>query len=166
MKKKQKDTNTPSRDKKMSEIDIKGGKLTFGQRIELGRIFQTNDVDVVKFDKVFLCLHKFEPKITEYPKLLDYFNRIVEGVAFWVEQEQTLLKYDPTAEEVQAGIKDLSDKIGEYGTVKAIAKNYGKDPDEILEWEYGKVFGILYTDLEEYKYQQRFNKVLEKKYKK
>ena len=32
------------------------------------------------------------------------------------------------------------------------------DPDEILEWDYAKVFGILYTDLEERKYETKLNK--------
>ncbi|OJV40842.1 MAG: hypothetical protein BGO29_14840 [Bacteroidales bacterium 36-12] len=165
MKTKQNDTTPSSLYNKMSEIDIKSGKITFGQRIELGKIFQGDDTEIVKFEKVFLCMHDFKPAMTEYTKLTDYFNRIIRGITYWIEQEQTLLKYDPSPEELNAGIKDLSDKIGEFGTIKALAKNYGKDPDEVLKWEYGKVFGILYSDLEEYKYQQRFNKVLEQKYK-
>jgi len=164
MKKKQKET--PIQDKKMSKIDIKGGKLTFGQRIELGKIFQSSENEIVKFEKVFECLHKFKPKATQYKKLLPYFQDIIEGIAFWIEKEQTMLKYEPTAEEMSAGIIELTKKIGEFGTIKALAKNYSKDPDEILEWEYGKVFGILYTDFEEYEFQKRYDKVIEKKYKK
>jgi len=51
------------------------------------------------------------------------------------------------------------------GTVKALAKAYAKDPDEIFKWKYSKVFGILYSDLEEHKFRQRYNKVIEQKYK-
>ena len=40
--------------------------------------------------------------------------------------------------------------------IKALAKAYGKDPDEILRWQYGKVFGILYTDLEERKFEKKY----------
>lgn len=150
----------------MEKIDIKGGKLTFGQRIDLGKIFQSDENEIVKFEKVFKLLHDFTPDIAQYNELLPYFNEIIEGIAFWIEQEQTLLKYEPTSEEMSAGIMDLTKKTGEFGTIKALAKNYSKDPDEILKWEYGKVFGILYTDLEEHYFQKRYNKVLEKKYKK
>ena len=41
-------------------------------------------------------------------------------------------------------------------TIKALAKAYGKDPDEILQWQYAKVFGILYTDLEERKFEKKY----------
>lgn len=150
----------------LSKIDIKAGKMTFGQRIELGKIFQSDDSDAEKFEKVFICLHEYKPCVQDYEILVPYFKEIIEGITFWIEQETTLLKYEPSAEEISAGINELSSKIGNYGTIKALAKNYSKDPDEVLRWEYGKVFGILYTDLEEYKYQKRFSKVVERKYKK
>ena len=149
-----------------SKIDVKGGKLTFGQRIELGKIFQTEDTEVRKFEKVFQLLHFYTPCPDDYSLLLDYFKEILDGLTFWIESETKLLKYEPSPEEIQAGIKDLSAKIGEFGTVKAIAKTYSKDPDEILKWEYGKIFGILYSDLEEYLFQKRLNKVIEQKHKK
>ena len=96
-------------------------------------------------------------------KILPYFKRIIEGLEFWSEQEQTLLKYEPSQEELRAGIKDFSKKVGEFSTIKALAKAYNKDPDDILKWEYGKVFGILYTDLEEFKFNKRYQKVIESK---
>lgn len=139
--------------------------MTFGQRIELGEIFESSSDEVIKFEKVFVCLHEYKPKPTEYIKLIDYFNEIVSGIMFWIEQESTLLKYEPSQEELAAGVKDLSAKIGEFGTIKALAKAYGQDPDDILKWNYGKVFGILYTDLEEHKFQKAYNKVLERKHK-
>lgn len=149
-----------------NKIDIEGGRLTFGQRIELGRIFQdTTTTEVEKFEKTFMCLHQYMPEVNDYKKLINYFQEIIDGLTYWITQEGEKLKYDPTPEEVSAGIKDLSAKIGEFGTIKALAKNYSRDPDEILQWEYGKVFGILYTDLEEHKYQEKYHKVLERKYK-
>ena len=150
---------------KLEKIDIKAGKMTFGQRIELGKIFQGEGSDVEKFNQTFKCLHGFQPKVKEFKELIAYFHEILEGIRFWIEQEGHLLKYEPTAEELSAGIRQLSARIGEFGTIKALAKTYGRDPDEILQWEYSKVFGILYTDLEEHKYQKRFNKLTEKKYK-
>lgn len=160
------DTSTRAKSIIKSKMDVKGGKITYGQRIELGKIFQQDENDADKFKKVFRCLHSYTPKVKDFPLLIPYFKDIIDGLAFWINQEAEKLRYDPKPEEISAGIKDLSAKTGEFGTIKALAKNYGKDPDEILQWEYGKVFGILYTDLEEFKYQQRYYKTIERKFKK
>ena len=151
--------------KKLKHINIKSGDMTFGQRIELGKIMVSEVSEIEKFNKVFVCLHGFTPGIKDYLKLIDYFKEIIEGLKFWIEQEVTLLKFEPSPEELRAGVREMSEKIGEFGTIKALAKAYNKDPDEILQWKYGKVFGILYTDLEEYKFQKRYNKVIESKFK-
>ena len=150
---------------KLVHINIKSGDMNFGQRIELGKIAAMDCSELEKFEKVFICLHKFKPTLKECSDLLDYFTEIIEGLKFWIDQEITLLKYKPSIEEKRAGVKELSEKIGEFGTIKALAKAYGKDPDEILLWKYGKVFGILFTDLEEHKFQVRYNKVIESKFK-
>ena len=145
------------------KIDIKSGKMTFGQRIELGSIFSSEESEIDKFEKVFRCLHSFTPNPVDYEFLIEYLNDVISGIKFWIEKETTLLVYEPTPEELRAGVRELSRKVGEFGTIKALAKAYSKDPDEVLKWEYGKVFGILYTDLEEYKFQVRYNKVIESK---
>ena len=150
---------------KMSKIDVKVGKLTFGQRIELGKIMSEDIDEEQKFLKTFKCLYNYEAKPIFYKSLLSDFEEIIEGLKFWMIQESTLLKYEPTPEELKAGIKELSIRTGEMGTIKALAKAYSCDPDNVLKWEYGKVFGILFTDLEEYKYQVKYNKVVESKYK-
>ncbi len=146
-----------------SKIDIKAGDMTFGQRIELGKIFSGKDDELLKFEKTFNCLHNFQPKLTEFKRLVPYFEEIVEGLKHWSTTEAKMLKYIPTPEEKQAGIMDLSKKIGEMGTVKAIAKTYAMDPDVVLGWNYSKVFGILYTDLEESKFNRKYQKVISNK---
>lgn len=148
----------------LSKIDIKAGEMTFGQRIELGKIFENQSLnDFQKFTKTFQCLYKYTPDITEVEKLSTHFEEIVTGLRSWIERENTMLQYTPTADEIRAGINELSKKIGEMGTIKALAKNYTTDPDEVLKWQYGKVFTILFTDLEEYKYRLRFEDVIRKK---
>lgn len=146
-----------------SKIDIKAGSMTFGQRIELGKIFSNADDELLNFENTFVCLHGYKPKLIEFPKLTDYFTEIVEGIAHWVNAETIMLKYEPTPEQKQAGIKALSKSIGEMGTVDALAEKYGIDPDVVLGWEYAKVFGILFADLEKAKYQKRYNKIIDKK---
>ena len=149
----------------LERIDIKGGKLTYGQRIDLGELFASDQSETDKFKETFRILHDVIPDFSNVKEMKfysEYFAEIIDRLQFWFEKEK-LLKYDPEPEEIRAGIKDLSEKIGYFGTIKALAKNYGQDPDDILKWEYGKVFGILYTDLEEFKYSKKLHKQYEKK---
>lgn len=145
-------------------IDIKAGKMTYGQRIELGIILSNKDKnDFELFSDVFKCLYGRVPAASQIAKYIPFFKEVIEGMLFWIEQESTMLKYEPSIEERRAGIKELSAKVGDLGIIKAIAKDYKKDPDEIFNWEYSKVFGILYTDLEESKYRKRYQEVISNK---
>lgn len=147
-------------------VDIKGGKLTFAQRIELGEIFGNGELsEAEKFERAIKCMYGKKPTPKQYGQYVGKFKAIVEGLQYWCEAEAKMLYCEPTADERAAGIEEYSKNIGVFGTVKAIAKTFGQDPDDVLQWEYGKVFSILYTDLEDYKYQRRLNKVIERKYK-
>lgn len=149
-----------------NRIDVKAGKLTFGQRIALGKIIEKGGNEYLMMKQIIKAMHDVDVKRKDIIRLKPYIVEIIEGLAYWIEKEIELLNYEPTAEEIQAGISELSGKIGNFGTIKSLAKNYSREPDEILKWEYGKVFGILYTDLEEYKFQKRYNKIIESKFKK
>lgn len=158
------DSFKTSKSREWPIIDIKSGKMTYGQRLDLGAILSDKDKSEVElFDGVFMCLYNKVPAAHQFNKLLPIYQSILEGIVYWIEKENVMLKYDPTPEEKRAGIKELSEKVGDMGTLKALAKAYGTDPDEILKWEYGKVFGILYTDLEEAKYRRRYQEVIDRK---
>jgi len=153
----------------LERIDIKAGDLTYGQRIELGNLYASQKSEVDKFKETFHILHNVKIDFSNLKQMkmyVEYFQQIVDGLQFWFEKEKTLLEYIPEPEEVRAGIKELGEKVGYFGAIKTLAKNYSQDPDDILEWKYGKVFGIIYTDFEEFKYQKRLNKQYEQKLKK
>lgn len=153
-----------------SKVDVKSGDITYGSYIAVRKqLAEAKEYDLAFMVAVIKSIHS-EYKhnvgdVVSIKAMISYFSGIVEGVAHWAEQEKELLAYEPSEEEIRAGVKEYSQKVGEFATVKALAKNYGKDPDEVLEWKYSKVFGILYTDLQEYYYNQRYSKVLERKYK-
>ena len=92
-------------------------------------------------------------------------SKVIEGITYWADLENKELAYKPSEEEKRAGIIELNDKVGYLSTVKVLAKNYSLDPDLILSWSWSKVFGILKTDLEEFRYQERLNKIMQEKYK-
>ncbi len=148
----------------MKEIDVRAGEMTFGQRIELGRIASNPSMD--ERQKSVAMLRCLDPgfRLRELRKGLKYLKKALEGLLFWVQQERRLA-YTPTEEEKQAGIERIHKATGEMATVMALAKDYGKDPDEILGWKYAKVYGILLTDFERHEFERRLMKVREKKFK-
>ena len=62
------------------------------------------------------------------------------------------------------GHEGMPGKVAEkVATITALAKDYSKDPDEILEWKYGKVYNLLFTNLQSHLFRERLNKELERK---
>lgn len=147
----------------MKKIDIRGGQMTFGQRIELGRIL--TDAHLPEAAKMIAAMRCLDPdwKTTEMPQSIDYFAEVIEDLTYWAKREASELRYEPTEEEQSAGIGQLSKLTGEMGTIMALAKDYGKDPDEVLEWKYGKVFNILYTNLQSHLFQKRLAQLRERR---
>lgn len=147
----------------IQRIDIQGGQMTFGQRIELGRIITEKELtDIDKMKEGMQCLGaKWSLRNTS--EIVEYWYEVLLGIKYWIEREQTELKYEPSAEEKAAGIAQLSLLVGEMATITALAKDYSKDPDEILEWKYGKVYNLLFTNLQSHLFRERLNKELERK---
>ena len=149
----------------LGHLDIEAGDFTYGNRIVLGDIFRDDKrSDYQKMRDAFIELYGWPPRLLPVGRRVKALRRMVAEFKLWLDKEQQLLAFDPEPDQLAAGIKELARKVGDMGTVKALAKAYGQDPDTVLKWDYSKVFGILFTDLEEYKYDKRFNKVLDAKY--
>lgn len=150
----------------LGRVDMWGGEFTYGNRIELGNIFaEEGKTEYARLKAAFREIYGYSCRLVPFRYRLSMLNDIAQGLLSWVEREQKLLKYKPTPNELAAGIKELSERVGAMSTIKAIAKTYGRDPDEVLQWNYGKVFGILFTDLEEFNYQSKYNRILEDEHK-
>lgn len=139
----------------MQKVDIKGGQMTFGQRIELGRIL--SNPELKEHEKCIECMKCIDPKwkISMLPSTIEYWHQITEGIAYWIKREKRELHYKPTAEEHAAGVEIFSMRVGEMNTIMAIAEKFSVDPDVVLEWKYGKVFNILFTNLQAAQYAKR-----------
>lgn len=148
----------------MKKIDVKGGELTYGQRIEIGHILaNVGNIPEWRLCKdVILTLH---PNTTYKAsvKNIEYFEDILEGIKHWADEEDSKLKPSYTQEEIQAGIEQLGAKLGALPTPTTLGERFGKDPDEILEWKYVKVFGILYLDKQTHEYNKRLHEVYRQK---
>lgn len=148
------------------KLDIAGGRFTYGNRIAVGIIFSNDELtDYKKLKALYNELYGYSADWLPRSKRFKVLDRLAEGMADWVKKEQAMLHYEPKDEEKRAGIDDYSKKVGDFATIKALAKEYAQDPDTILKWDYGKVFGILYANLEEHKYHERYQRVIDDKYK-
>lgn len=143
---------------KFGTLDLEGADMTYGNRIALAEIFTPSPekTEYMQFCEAFKELHGFSARLVPVRMRIRRIYEITEGLRSWIEKEQQMLKYTPSTDEVAAGIEELGKRVGSMSTIKALAKAYSKDPDEILEWQYSKVFGILYTDLEERKFEKKY----------
>lgn len=168
-----KNTITPKRTvQKPEQIDVRGGRATYGNMVTLGRILEaeskkqaegiTSDVEVIK--QLISVLHPdVEPAINITN--VKYASEIAQAVRFWREREAEKLKYTPTDEEKQAGYDALATATGPTGVASTIAEKFGvsEGPDAVFRWPYASVFMVLYIDLERYKFQKRLTDIQERK---
>jgi hypothetical protein len=146
----------------MRKIDIKGGQFTYAQRIELGRIMAGPGEETAK---MIACMKCLVPgwSFLNIRASIKWWPEVVEGLHYWIQRENKELHKSPSAEERAAGIADLQRRVGYMGVVTTIAKEYGVDPDTVLSWKYGKVFNLLYTDMQRALFRERIEKNREMK---
>lgn len=150
---------------RLRRYDMSEGDFSYGARIALGDIFADESRSEYQRAKAaWRELYGWSPRVMPPLMRARAFKRMVEGFAEWVRREQEMLSYTPTADEVAAGYEAYCKRIGASGTIYALAKAFGVDPDEVLRWKYAKVFGILYHDLEELKFGRAYDKVITDKH--
>lgn len=140
---------------RIRRIDYEAGEFTYGQRIAVTEIMQGDGTEYVRMKAVWKELYGWSARWMRPRRRAKEFQRMMEGLAYWAKLEQETLKYNPTDKEKKAGITDYMQKVGDMGTIKALAKAYSTDPDRILEWQWAKVYGILVTDLAEYEFEEK-----------
>ena len=145
---------------------VKSGEITFQQYIDLRAAYATL---VEGKDWSFVCaiikiLTGEELKMAKVNSaLVQFIEEVTQAMKNWQDLEARYLNYKPSAQERQAGIEQLSKEIGWIGTAKSLAKTYACDVDTVLDcWQWAKVFELLRTDLLEYEYAKRLNKIMTK----
>lgn len=150
------------------QIDVMGGRCTYGEMVELGRVLDSdtvrsgNELDSIK--SLIQTLHPdIEPSINITN--LKYVSDIARAVRFWRVQEAEKLKYTPSAEEKQAGYEALAKITGPTGIASTIAEKFGVEggPDAVFKWPYATVFSVLRIDLERYKFQKKLQDIHDNK---
>ncbi len=141
---------------RLREWKYEDGEFTYAQRIELAEVFKNDSLsEYQKMKAAWRVLYGWSARWMNPWRRVKAFGRMLNGLQFWVKLERENLKYEPTPDELRAGLQRLSEQVGEMGTIKALAEKFGVDPDVILTWHWAKVYGLLYADLKESEYQRR-----------
>lgn len=163
---------------KIEEIDVGLGNISLQMYSDLkkavGKFFETSKESKEQAiagwnkDLITILLQRDKrytgKKADSSEEFLKFSVQVFKDMQDWAERENKYLSYNPTKEEVQAGLGKFSQEIGIMGTVRRLAKDYGKDPDTILDrWSWGKIFQILRADCLESKYQRKLNDIISKK---
>lgn len=154
---------------KDEQVDVRGGRCTYGQMIELGRVLEKAGMsadtgEVATIRALISALHPNVEAAINVTNVM-YASNISQGVRFWREREADRLRYEPTAEEKMAGYEALSRAIGPAGVASTIAEKFGVSggPDEVFKWPYASVFMVLLIDLERFKFQKRLQDIRDNK---
>ncbi|MDR2066109.1 MAG: hypothetical protein LBP85_10445 [Prevotellaceae bacterium] len=149
--------------KKITEIDILSERFTFGQRLEFNRLSElTYDHQII--EAVIYVLYEIKVKPEYYVSVYGHVKDVLTKLNIWNEKEKAL-QYEPTPEEIRAGINQISDKLKEFATVDAIAKRMHISHDDSLKLPYSTVYMMLLADFEHSKFERRLSKIYENKYK-
>lgn len=146
------------------ERNIESGEMTYGERIELGKLLASKKTEVEKFEGIIYILHGFKPSAKEYKNYVRYVNRIIESLNRWANRERKELTVPPLPEYIQAGYDKYINEVGEMATLVSLGIKFGKNPEEILAWRYTTVFMILKCEAEQEKFNRRLQKVYSRKH--
>ena len=143
----------------IGHVNIKEGEFTYGNRLYMADVFAEEGLtEWQSLAKIYTDIYGYNPKWLLRRVRLARFKELVEGIKFWAEAESRELHRVPSAEELRAGIEEVSKARGAMATIKALAKDFAQDPDKILQWPWAKVYGILRDDLKEAEFTEKLHK--------
>lgn len=144
-----------------SKVNI--GKSTYGNlekaKLSLQKYSQRPMLSVVELVKIYEG-----EDISELP-FIENIGRgiaILEKINTFLSGFKELYEYEPTPEEIEAGVEDLN-KLGSFYTVKKLSEKFGKHPDEILNWEAAIVYSFLKADAIDARISQNLQKIYQRK---
>lgn len=143
---------------RVREWKYEEGAFTYGQRIAVGdALADETKTWYERMKQAWRELYGWNARLMPPRMRARRFERMIDGLKYWIDVEAKTLHYEPTQEEKSAGIVRLNQEVGHIGTIKALAEKFACDPDTILTWQWAKIYGILHADLKEYQYHKRLS---------
>ena len=142
------------------ELNI--GKRTY-KELEQSLIFIRNiGSPLAAIDKVVSVYYGED--ISEHPllKVLGKGQHVLNLISKFMLEFKRLNEYEPTIEELEAGVEDLA-KFGFFGTAVQFARKYGQTHDEILNMPAREVYTTLLYDFEQSEVERKLNQIRSRK---
>ena len=142
------------------ELNI--GKRTY-KELEQSLIFIRNiGSPLAAIDKVVSVYYGED--ISEQPllKVLGKGQHVLNLISKFMLEFKRLNEYEPTIEELEAGVEELS-KFGFFGTAVQFARKYGQTHDEILNMPAREVYTTLLYDFEQSEVERKLNQIRSRK---
>lgn len=131
-------------------------EMTYSQRLELGVVL-SSQTDTIVFD-CYKVVYGKDPSLSE---LMHFeLEPLLKGIAEWINLESEYLHYEPTPEEIQAGINNQECPLA---TAVSIGKDFGIMPNDVLQRPYSEIFSILWANAEQRKFERKLNKIMSRK---
>ena len=112
---------------------------SFGDKVKASQFL--SEANVYEMLSVYSGISDFDNlSITEVYGAINY---VISKLREMDEDRNKMLHFEPTAEEIMAGIHNF-DQLGEFNTIDTIAQKYKYTHKEVEELEYNLVIVILY----------------------
>lgn len=142
------------------ELNI--GKRTY-KELEQSLIFIRNiGSPLAAIDKVVNVYYGEDISDQPLLKVLGKGQHVLNLISKFMLEFKRLNEYEPTIEELEAGVEELS-KFGFFGTAVQFARKYGQTHDEILNMPAREVYTTLLYDFEQSEVERKLNQIRSRK---
>lgn len=149
---------------RLKRRNIKGGDFNLAERLQLASILRNEEEDDVERCKdIIELLHGVRVPRFVALALSSYIIGLCTDFIGWLQREAEECCSPAEPEALQAGIKDMSEKVGELGCIVAMAEKFGWTFKQVYEMPYLDAFAIWKVEAEQAKFEKRLNIVLQQK---
>lgn len=141
--------------------DLSIAKETY-QKIEMAKTYLQSKKPILALSEIVELYYGENLKDTLIVDSLGKGLALLQKIDEFTKSYPELYEYQPTPEEVEAGVEDLS-VLGSFYTVKKMAEKFQKHPDEILNWEAGVVYAFLKADAIDARINRNLQKIYSRK---
>lgn len=135
--------------------------MSYQQRLSLGELFNRQPSETEAIMESYKIIYKKEPSLKDLAHYIkEDFEDMLEGLKIWIDSEAEYLHYEPTPEEISAGINQLKCPLS---TAVSIGKDFGLMPNDVLERPYSEIFTILWSNNENAKFEKKLQKIMNRK---
>ncbi len=142
--------------------DLNIGRRTY-KELEQSLIFIRNiGSPLAAIDKVVSVYYSEDISDQPLLKVLGKGQHVLNLISKFMLEFKRLNEYEPTIEELEAGVEDLA-KFGFFGTAVQFARKYGQTHDEILNMPAREVYTTLLYDFEQSEVERKLNQIRSRK---